>query len=257
MTYVKSKQQFFAVFVLSAVFIMGSVTLVFAISTFTNDTDGFVDDSTDTRTITVANAGNTSTGLTVIVDFQVIAGEDCDSPGGGSAFSEEIRMTLESPSETVVDLVFDTGDGETYTDDGNADRVQVTFDDSADEVVGANGGVPETGTFRPEEALSAFDDEDPTGDWIFTFGDNLFEDGLCFFQVDLIFLGGGSGGGGCSSCIHPTIGLDKSGARMVDEGFSYNGNAVDAVPFHTPFPLISAQTGQTNTVSVTAWDGMG
>jgi len=48
----------------------------------------------------------------------------------------------------------------------------------------------------------------------------------------------------------PTIGLDRYGMRIIEDGFSYNGNAVDVVDFHTPFPLISAQTGQTNTLAV-------
>jgi hypothetical protein len=66
------------------------------------------------------------------------------------------------------------------------------------------------------------------------------------------------GGGGCDGdCTPPTIGLDKNGVRLVDNGFSYNNNAVDAILFHTPFPLISAQIGNTNTVSIKAWENSG
>ena len=66
------------------------------------------------------------------------------------------------------------------------------------------------------------------------------------------------GGGGCDGdCTPPTIGLDKNGVRLVGNGFSYNNNAVDAILFHTPFPLISAQIGNTNTVSIKAWENSG
>jgi len=58
-------------------------------------------------------------------------------------------------------------------------------------------------------------------------------------------------------CTSPTIGLTNNGARMVDGGFSYNGNSVDAIDFHTPFPLISAQIGKTNTVIVKVFDEYG
>jgi len=55
-------------------------------------------------------------------------------------------------------------------------------------------------------------------------------------------------------CTSPTIGLDKYERRMVDGGFSYNGNSVDAIDYHTPFPLITAQIGKTNTVTVKVYD---
>jgi len=69
---------------------------------------------------------------------------------------------------------------------------------------------------------------------------------------------GGSNNFGCwGDCTSPTIGLDKYETRMVDSGFSYNGNAVDVIDFHTPFPLITAQIGQTNTVTVKIYDEYG
>ena len=63
---------------------------------------------------------------------------------------------------------------------------------------------------------------------------------------------------GCAGdCTSPTIGLDTYQARMVDGGFSYNGNTVDVLTHHTPFPLISAQIGKTNTVIVKVYDEYG
>ena len=66
-----------------------------------------------------------------------------------------------------------------------------------------------------------------------------------------------SGGSGCNGdCVHPTIGLDSNQRRIVDGGFTYNGQTVDAVFFHTPFSLITADIGKTNTVTVKAWDNL-
>jgi len=68
---------------------------------------------------------------------------------------------------------------------------------------------------------------------------------------------GGSHLGCWGDCTSPTMGLDKYETRMVDGGFSYNRNTVDVITHHTPFPLISAQIGQTNTVTVKVYDEYG
>jgi len=78
------------------------------------------------------------------------------------------------------------------------------------------------------------------------------------FGIIAVTTSSGSNNYGCwGDCTSPTIGLDKYEKRMVDGGFSYNGNAVDAIAFHTPFPLITAQIGQTNTVTVKIYDEYG
>ena len=65
------------------------------------------------------------------------------------------------------------------------------------------------------------------------------------------------GGNGCNGdCIYPTIGLDKNSIRLVDNGFTYNDQSVDALPFYTQFPLINATTGHTNTISATVYDNL-
>ena len=65
------------------------------------------------------------------------------------------------------------------------------------------------------------------------------------------------GGSECDGdCVHPTIGLDTNQRKIVDDGFTYNGQTVDAISFHTPFPLITAEVGKINTVTVKAWDNL-
>ena len=64
-----------------------------------------------------------------------------------------------------------------------------------------------------------------------------------------------SGGSGCSGdCTYPTLGLDKKGFRIVEGGFSYNDNVVDAIPWHTPYPLITTETHKINEMIIKAWD---
>jgi len=48
-------------------------------------------------------------------------------------------------------------------------------------------------------------------------------------------------GSGCSGdCVEPTLGLNKNFKRVVDYGFSYNGNKVQVDKWYTEFPLINA-----------------
>jgi len=67
-----------------------------------------------------------------------------------------------------------------------------------------------------------------------------------------------SGGGGCNGdCSPPTLGVDKNFNRLVDNGFLYNGNPVNVDLFYTPYPLITANVGQENTVVLKIYDDVG
>ncbi|MFV2016117.1 MAG: hypothetical protein ACC656_11850, partial [Candidatus Heimdallarchaeota archaeon] len=66
-----------------------------------------------------------------------------------------------------------------------------------------------------------------------------------------------SGGGGCNDCTPPTLGLDKNFFRVVDYGFSYNGNSIQVENWYTPFPLINATVGEMNTVEIIVYENGG
>jgi len=68
---------------------------------------------------------------------------------------------------------------------------------------------------------------------------------------------GDPGDGGCGDCTPPTLGLDLNFDRIVDNGFSYNDNSVQVEEWHTPFPLITAQVGQLNTVEIIVYENSG
>lgn len=58
-------------------------------------------------------------------------------------------------------------------------------------------------------------------------------------------------------CQAPTLGLDKNGRRLVENGFSYNDNPVDAELFFTPYPLIKTTTGVYNTAKLKIYENSG
>lgn len=131
-----------------------------------------VDDSAIARQLTVSTAGDI-TDVTVMVDFLAHDGEECSAPiGTAGSWSDELALQLESPAGTMVNLVYPYSAGSDLTYPNwwaQAQRVQVTFSDAADVVVGAsNDGAPETGTFRPVEPLSAFHGEAAAGEWLCT-----------------------------------------------------------------------------------------
>jgi len=66
-----------------------------------------------------------------------------------------------------------------------------------------------------------------------------------------------SGKGGCADCVAPTLGLDTNYKRIVDNGFSYNANTVQVDKWYTPFPLINATVGETNTVEIIIYENNG
>jgi len=65
------------------------------------------------------------------------------------------------------------------------------------------------------------------------------------------------GGGSCADCTPPTLGMNLQYNRVVDNGFSYNGNSVQVEKWYTPFPLINATVGETNTVEIIVYENQG
>ena len=68
---------------------------------------------------------------------------------------------------------------------------------------------------------------------------------------------GGNGSGCDGDCSPPTMGIDRRGIKQVDNGFSYNDNFINVEQFHTPYPLITTQTGQSNTITAKVYENRG
>jgi len=68
---------------------------------------------------------------------------------------------------------------------------------------------------------------------------------------------GGGLRGACGDCSAPTLGLDHKGKRIVENGFTYNGQSVDAKRYDTPFPLITAVVGKPNVAELIIYENRG
>ena len=147
-------------------------------TTFTNNTpvriplDPAQSSGLTTSTVSVNNAGPVLIDLDVMTDIT-------------HTFASDIEMTLQSPAGTIVTLTTDNGGGAddvfagtTWDDDADPgsplpynplDPVNIATDHTyANNVLASN--------LVPEEALSAFNREDPNGTWILTINDDAAAD---------------------------------------------------------------------------------
>lgn len=58
-------------------------------------------------------------------------------------------------------------------------------------------------------------------------------------------------------CDPPTLGVDKNGVRLVENGFTYNGKPIDVESYFTPYPLITVQVGVQNKAVFKIYEGGG
>jgi hypothetical protein len=152
----------------------------------TNSEYGNFDGMIGSRNLTIGSHG-TVTDVNLTVDFS-----KCDDPaigpngtqciGIGDAFPDEIGIYLTSPTGQKITLVAPG----TYQ--GGSGRVTVTFDDEAASTVGP---ILQSGSFRPIDALSAFDGLDMFGTWLLQLEDIGYGDPLEYFSSRLEI--GGSG----------------------------------------------------------------
>jgi hypothetical protein len=160
--------------------------------THSNSTDGFADGNEITRTVTFPAtdfaSGATISDVVVTLDFAKIddfnpaVPPTCGPPPTslvGGENNQELYFKLTSPQNTTIDLI----SAGTYTTSGFGGEVVITLSDAAATSLG--GDFPTGGTFRPSQALSAFDGQDPEGTWTLTIGDNGSQDANCFYNVDI------------------------------------------------------------------------
>jgi len=95
-------------------------------------------------------------------------------------------------------------------------------------------------------------------------GDGSGDEGLTTAQSTLsgdfgLFVAASTGGGGgCTGdCIEPTLGVRNDGQRIVEEGFTYNGNSVDVERYFTPYPLVTVNVGKQNVAEFKIYDNGG
>jgi len=65
-------------------------------------------------------------------------------------------------------------------------------------------------------------------------------------------------GSGCrGDCSAPTLGVNENGIRVVENGFTYNGNQINVERFFTPYPLITVDVGKQNKAVFKIYDDLG
>lgn len=185
----------------------------------TNATDYDIDDGS--QAITVNISPNSPGEIITDVDVEVVFGKSDDTCSSfntddGDGYNSEIAYTLESPLTTLVGLIENdsddagTGGSSTYADNATLTSLgtTVTLDDSAGSAVGStNGGTPESGTFLPEQALSALNGEDPSGQWTLTGYDDAGSDPLCHQSFTLTVTTSGGNPSEPSAASIPTTPL--------------------------------------------------
>jgi uncharacterized delta-60 repeat protein len=117
------------------------------------------DNGTITSTLTVSN-------LSAIIDLNVTLAIE-------HTFDPDLVVTLISPAGTRVELFSDVG--LTPGDTGNANFDNTTLDDQATTSI-RDGRPPFRGSFRPEEALSTLNGQNPNGVWKLEVTDTAAED---------------------------------------------------------------------------------
>jgi len=67
-----------------------------------------------------------------------------------------------------------------------------------------------------------------------------------------------NGGGSCGvDCTEPTLGVNSDGTRLVDNGFSYNGQSIDVDYYFTPYPLVTVNVGKQNVAEFKIYENRG
>lgn len=165
-------------------FIVAALCAVFGLAggaqagviTSADSTYGNFDFKTGTRTLNIGSHG-TINDVNLTIDFS-----KCDDPpigpsgtkciGIGRAFPNEMAFRLTGPDGRTVELV----SFGTYT--SGSGRVTVTYDDEA---LAPAGTALRSGTYRPVNALSAFDGMDMFGTWLLSMTDAGPGDPLEYF----------------------------------------------------------------------------
>lgn len=77
--------------------------------------------------------------------------------------------------------------------------------------------------------------------------------------VHILFMEGfvSSSSGSSGDFTPPTLGVGTFGKRLIDNGFSYNGNPIDVDSFHTEYSLVRTQVGQTNILDLKIFENQG
>lgn len=136
--------------------------------------------------------------------------------------------------------------GATCIDEEDGDLTNIFYEETSE-----NGGMTFNVGLEDDSALIDTSNLDPQ---TVTYTCTDASMNVIILTRDVEIQKGGGGGGSCSNCQQPSIGVTERGTRVVDGGLTVNGQTVDAGFYHTEFPLIQANIGETITMQFKIWD---
>ena len=78
------------------------------------------------------------------------------------------------------------------------------------------------------------------------------------FGLFVAVITGQDGSSGCrGDCSAPTLGVDEQFTRVVENGFTYNGDTINVERYFTPYPLITVDVGKQNKAVFKIYDNLG
>lgn len=175
---------------LAAALVLVSAPAVASAATLTGSDATFasVDRSQVIRSIPIESTATVES-VSIAIDMrQAVSSCETESPLDETAYYD-MEYLLTSPAGTTVTLIRFNPNGSGpggYATGLEVPRQIVTLDDAASALVGTtNGGVPETGTFRPAQPLAAFQGQPAGGTWQLTVADRLGSYPNCYFGATL------------------------------------------------------------------------
>ncbi|CAD6368414.1 hypothetical protein NMT12_100043 [metagenome] len=212
---------------------------------------------------TIAGSGGSSTGFVVK--------SDTDSTGVGILLTEtgpstctfkgQVKFTTGSSDESTGTLQVSAGDRLTIADNingyyTNAHIIPVAVGKGAIKAIFDSPDVASsaevTATYNGLSKGLDIDDDGSGGGGT----GGLARPGLVL-NVVASLLSVDSSNGGSKPTSPPTLGLDVFNKRIVEDGFSFNGNSVDVEKYYTSYPLITTTIGQNNTIKLKIFEDAG
>ncbi|WCO01922.1 zinc-dependent metalloprotease [Psychroserpens ponticola] len=170
------------------------VSSVFSFTTANISCNSFLDDVP--QNISEFGSGNTVVS-TINIGQDLLVTDVNVTVNITHTWTDDLEITLTSPSGTVVDLIFDEGD------DGD-DLINTTFDQEGVDGPITGASPPFTGSFLPEGDLSTIYGETSGGDWVLTIVDDANQDGGTFNSFSLYL------------CLEGTLSVGEENSSLSD-----------------------------------------
>ncbi len=174
-------------------------------------------------------------------------------------FNVAINVTASATmSESAIDGNFTLSGGTDFGTDytGLWDGTRTTLTITVSDITGAVDPIIDTTTIAALPGSNLGHAGDPDTSIILTGTPTLSGDyGLVIAVTTSTKNGGGNDCNG--DCFHPTLGVSDSGKRIVDNGFSYNGNSINVERYFTPYPLVTVDVGKQNVAEFKIYDNRG